>query len=270
MPNSLTGPSPCGSVTCRHRHIVVGGHLEPVQEITATPIQRAEGLDPFQLVADSGPVIIAVLITLAIFSLVSWAIILSKWMVLRRAEAHSSTFLEIFRRSKKFSEVHSVCHELRSSPLVGMFLSGYNELGYQLRSSKSGPQSESEGDGSQIKSLDSVARSLVRASNGEMAKLERRLGFLATTGSATPFIGLFGTVWGIMNAFQRIGTVQAANISVVAPGVSEALIATAAGLAAAIPAVIFYNYFVNWVKLLSTEMDDFALEYLSIIERNFT
>ena len=171
--------------------------MEPVQEITAIPIQSSEGLDPFQLVADSGPVIIAVLITLAIFSLVSWAIILSKWMVLRRAQAHSSTFLEIFRRSKKFSEVHSVCHELRSSPLVGMFLSGYNELGYQLRSSKkSGPQSESEGDGSQIKSLDSIARSLVRASNGEMAKLERRLGFLATTGSATPFIGLFGTVWG--------------------------------------------------------------------------
>ncbi len=247
--------------------------MEPVQEITATPIQSPEGLDPFQLVADSGPVIIAVLITLVIFSLVSWAIILTKWMVLRRAEAHSSTFLEIFRRSKKFSEVHSVCHQLRSSPLVGMFLSGYNELGYQLRSSKSGShgrESVSEGEGSQIKSLDSVARSLVRASNGEMAKLERRLGFLATTGSATPFIGLFGTVWGIMNAFQRIGAVQAANISVVAPGVSEALIATAAGLAAAIPAVIFYNYFVNWVKLLSTEMDDFALEFLSIIERNFT
>jgi biopolymer transport protein TolQ len=103
----------------------------------------------------------------------------------------------------------------------------------------------------------------------EMLKLESRLPFLATTGSATPFIGLFGTVWGIMNAFHRIGVTQAANISIVAPGVSEALIATAAGLAAAIPAVIFYNYFVNWVKRLSTQMDDFSLEYLNIIERNF-
>ncbi len=272
-PNSLTGASPCGSVTCTHHYVVVGGHLETVQEIAATPIQSPAGLDPFQLVADSGPVVISVLVTLIIFSLVSWAIILSKWMVLRRAEAHSGAFLEIFRRSKKFSEVHSVCHQLRSSPLVGMFLSGYNELGYQLRSSKDGSQRknpESEGDGAQIKSLDSIARTLVRASNTEMAKLERRLGFLATTGSATPFIGLFGTVWGIMNAFHQIGAVQAANISVVAPGVSEALVATAAGLAAAIPAVIFYNYFINWVKLLSTEMDDFALEYLSIIERNFT
>ena len=247
--------------------------MEPVQEITGTPIQNPGILDPFQLIADSGPIVIGVLVTLVIFSLVSWAIILSKWMVLRRAEAHSSTFLEIFRRSKKFSEVHSACQQLRSSPLVGMFLSGYNELGYQLRSSKDVPKSiehESEGDGSRIRSLDSIARSLVRASHAETAKLERRLGFLATTGSATPFIGLFGTVWGIMNAFQQIGAVQAANISVVAPGVSEALIATAAGLAAAIPAVIFYNYFLNRVKLLATEMDDFAMEYLSIIERNFT
>ena len=248
--------------------------MAPFQEITATPLQTPEGLDPFQLIADSGPVVLVVLAILAVFSLVSWAIILSKWTTLRRAEAHSRAFLEIFRRSKKFSEVHSVCHQLRASPLVGMFLAGYNELGHQLRSrgGKSNPMSGAapESEGSQIKSLDSVARALVRASNAEMARLEKRLGFLATTGSATPFIGLFGTVWGIMNAFQRIGAVQAANISVVAPGVSEALIATAAGLAAAIPAVIFYNYFVNWVKLMATEMDDFALEFISIIERNFT
>jgi len=261
-------------VTCAHHYLVVGGHLEPIQDITATPLQSPEGLDPFQLIADAGPVSIAVLLILAAFSLVSWAIIFSKWLVLRRAESHSKAFLEIFRRSKKFSEVHAVCHQLRASPLVGMFLSGYNELGYQLRSkgSKGNPMQgvSTETEGTQIKSLDGVARSLVRASNAEMARLEKRLGFLATTGSATPFIGLFGTVWGIMNAFQRIGATQAANISVVAPGVSEALIATAAGLAAAIPAVIFYNYFTNWVKGMSIQMDDFALEYLSIIERNFT
>jgi len=245
--------------------------LEPIQDITAVPLQTPEGLDPFQLVANAGPVSITVLLILAAFSLVSWAIIFSKWMVLRRAESHSRAFLEIFRRSKKFSEVHSICNQLRSSPLVGMFMSGYNELGYQLRAKGSKSTSPApEVEGSQIKSLDSVARSLVRASNTEMARLEKRLGFLATTGSATPFIGLFGTVWGIMNAFQRIGATQSANISVVAPGVSEALIATAAGLAAAIPAVIFYNYFLNWVKSMSIQMDDFALEYLSIIERNFT
>lgn len=143
-------------------------------------------------------------------------------------------------------------------------MSGYHELNYQLKT-----KGESEND-ARVHNLESVARSLVRASNAEGLKLESRLTFLATTGSATPFIGLFGTVWGIMNAFQNIGAVQSANISVVAPGVSEALVATAAGLAAAIPAVIFYNYFLNWVKRLSTQMDDFALEYINIIERNFT
>jgi biopolymer transport protein TolQ len=155
-----------------------------------------------------------------------------------------------------------------------MFLAGYNELDYQLRSREEkgnpGGADKAERGTSQIKSLESVARSLVRSSNIEALKLEKRIAFLATTGSATPFIGLFGTVWGIMNAFHSIGVVQAANISVVAPGVSEALVATAAGLAAAIPAVIFYNFFVNWVKRFSIEMDDFSLEYLTIIERNFT
>lgn len=234
-----------------------------MQEINPSVTETAPGLNPFQLVLEAGPVSITVLLILLAFSLVSWAIIFSKWTTLRKADSHSEAFLEIFRRSKKFSEVHAVCHQLRTSPLVGLFLSGYNELNYQLKSK------EGERD-ARVQNLESVARSLVRASNTEMLKLETRLPFLATTGSATPFIGLFGTVWGIMNAFQRIGAVQSANISVVAPGVSEALIATAAGLAAAIPAVIFYNFYVNWVKRLSTQMDDFALEYINIIERNFT
>ncbi len=238
-----------------------------MQNLSSTPIDASPALNPFHIILDSGPVGIGVLLILFGFSLVSWAIILTKWTVLRRAESHSNAFLEIFRRSKKFSEVHAVCHQLRASPLVGIFLAGYNELNYQLKAR--GSSESGEGESVRIQNLESVARSLVRAKNVELLKLEARLPFLATTGSATPFIGLFGTVWGIMNAFQRIGVTQAANISVVAPGVSEALIATAAGLAAAIPAVIFYNFFVNWVKRLSIQMDDFSLEYLNIIERNF-
>jgi biopolymer transport protein TolQ len=234
-----------------------------LQEISPSVIETAPSLNPFQLVLDAGPVSLTVLLILLAFSLVSWAIIFSKWTTLRKAESHSEAFLDIFRRSKKFSEVHGVCHQLRTSPLVGLFLAGYNELNYQLKSK----ESERE---ARVHNLESVARSLVRASNTEMMKLEKRLAFLATTGSATPFIGLFGTVWGIMNAFQRIGAIQSANIAVVAPGVSEALIATAAGLAAAIPAVIFYNFFLTWIKRLGTQMDDFALEYINIIERNFT
>ncbi|GMR24635.1 MAG: protein TolQ [Acidobacteriota bacterium] len=235
-----------------------------MQEINPSVIATTPALNPFQLVLDAGPVSLTVLLILLLFSLVSWAIIFSKWTTLRKAESHSEAFLEIFRRSKKFSEVHAVCDQLKTSPLVGLFLSGYNELNYQLKSKEEGDRD------ARVHNLESVARSLLRASNSEVLKLERRLPFLATTGSATPFIGLFGTVWGIMNAFQRIGAIQSANIAVVAPGVSEALIATAAGLAAAIPAVIFYNLYVNWVKRLSMQMDDFALEYISIIERNFT
>ena len=235
-----------------------------MQEINSTAIETSSRLNPLDLVLDSGPVSLAVLLILFVFSLVSWAIIFSKWTTLRKAESHTATFLGIFRRSKKFSEVHAVCNQLRTSPLVGLFLSGYHELNYQLKT-KGGSEKDAR-----VHNLESVARSLVRASHAEGLKLESRLTFLATTGSATPFIGLFGTVWGIMNAFQNIGAVQSASISVVAPGVSEALVATAAGLAAAIPAVIFYNFFLNWVKRLSTQMDDFALEYINIIERNFT
>ncbi len=247
--------------------------MEPLQDVTATPLESPSLLDPLQLIADAGPVSTTVLLILLIFSLVSWAIIFSKWIVFRKAQAHSRSFLEVFRRSKKFSEVRSVCKQLHVSPLVGVFLSGYNELDYQLRAREKGNPQTSDGhdkEQARITNLESVARALVRAQNAEVMKLESRLGFLATTGSATPFIGLFGTVWGIMNAFRRIGVVQSANISVVAPGVSEALVATAAGLAAAIPAVIFYNYYLNYVRRLSTQMDDFALEYLTIIERNFT
>ena len=235
-----------------------------MQEISTSTIETSQQLNIFDLVLHSGPISLSVLLILLAFSLVSWAVVLTKWTTLRKAEAHSLAFLDIFRKSKRFSEVHAVCHELRVSPLVGLFLAGYNEINLQL---KSNDDSETN---VRVTNLESIARALARASSAETLKLESRLTFLATTGSATPFIGLFGTVWGIMNAFQQIGAVQSANISVVAPGVSEALIATAAGLAAAIPAVIFYNLFTNWVKRISTRMDDFTLEYISIIERNFT
>ena len=235
-----------------------------MQEISTSTIETSQQLNIFDLVLHSGPISLSVLLILLAFSLVSWAVVLTKWTTLRKAEAHSVAFLAIFRKSKRFSEVHAVCHELRVSPLAGLFLAGYNEINLQLKSN------DDSDTNARVTNLDSIARALARASSAETLKLENRLTFLATTGSATPFIGLFGTVWGIMNAFQQIGAVQSANISVVAPGVSEALIATAAGLAAAIPAVIFYNLFTNWVKRISTRMDDFTLEYISIIERNFT
>jgi biopolymer transport protein TolQ len=220
------------------------------------------------LIANSGWVARTVLVILALFSLISWAIILYKGMVLHRAHTHSATFLDVFRKSNKFSEVNSVCSQLRASPLVGVFQAGYLEVNQQVRGG--GNPASPAGSRPTVRSLESLSRSLARAAGVEITRLERRLSFLATTASVTPFIGLFGTVWGIMTSFTDIGRMGSANLAVVAPGISEALITTAAGLAAAIPAAVFFNFFSSRVRVLSATLDDFALEFLNIVERNFT
>jgi biopolymer transport protein TolQ len=219
------------------------------------------------LIAGSGLMARFVLALLLIFSLLSWAIILYKGLALHRAHGQSETFLEIFRKSSKFSEVNSVCSQLKASPLTGVFQAGYLEVNQQVRGTGTGPAT---GAKPTVRSLESLSRSLARAATVEATRLERRLSFLATTASVTPFIGLFGTVWGIMDAFADIGRMGSANLAVVAPGISEALITTAMGLVAAIPAAVFFNFFNSRVKVLSSMMDDFALEFLNIVERNFT
>jgi biopolymer transport protein TolQ len=225
--------------------------------------------DFFQLLTQGGAIAEIVLVLLLVFSAISWGVILYKFMQFRRASRQTVTFLDVFRKSSKFSEVQAVCRSLPHSPLVGLFQSGYAELNTQLRGSN--PESKNPvAPRPTLKSLDAVDRSLLRATTVEMTKLERRLSFLATTASITPFIGLFGTVWGIMDSFQRIGLAGSSSLAVVAPGIAHALIATAAGLFAAIPAVYFYNHFTNRVKHFSAEMDDFSLEFLNIAERNFT
>lgn len=242
---------------------------------TAAP-EAGFGGDVVRLIARSSPISKVVLLILVLFSVISWAVILYKLWVYRRAERHSSSFLDVFRKSSKFSEVQAVCRTLGESPLVGIFQAGYAELNAQLR--QSAPESQTQQTLApgvaptrpRLKSLQSVDRALLRASAVEVNKLERRVPFLATTASITPFIGLFGTVWGIMSAFEGIGQTASTNLAVVAPGISEALIATAAGLFAAIPAVYFYNMFAHRVKLFASEMDDFSLEFLNIAERNFT
>lgn len=227
--------------------------------------------DIVDLLVRSSPVTKVDLLVLVLFSITSWAVILFKLWSFRRAEKQSAIFLDVFRKSTKFSEVQAVCRTLSDSPLVGIFQTGYAELNGQLR-----PPAGSPGHPSAVatrptlRSLQAVDRALLRAAAVELTKLERRLPFLATTASITPFIGLFGTVWGIMAAFQNIGQVGSTNLAVVAPGIAEALIATAAGLFAAIPAVYFYNSFTSRVKVFATEMDDFSLEFLNIAEKNFT
>ena len=229
--------------------------------------------DVVRIISEAGPINQAVLASLFLFSITSWAVILFKTWSFRTSQRHTTRFLDAFRRSSKFSEVQAVCATLPASPLVGVFQAGYAELNAQFRLTKpsdtEGHPSGSSGRPS-LKSLTAVDRALLRAATVEIGKLENRVTFLATTASIAPFIGLFGTVWGIMIAFDRIGATGSTNLAIVAPGISEALVATAAGLFAAIPAVYFYNHFTMRVKTFAAEMDDFSLEFLNIAERNFT
>lgn len=234
--------------------------------------EPAEGFgDLFGLIARQSLVGHFVLATLLAFSVASWAIILFKLWQFRQVDAQTSTFVAIFRKSRKFSEVQSVCKSLPASPLTGVFQAGYVELNSQLRDTGN-PRNDPLPGGAprpSLRSFEALDRSLLRASNVEVNKLERHVAVLATTASITPFIGLFGTVVGIIIAFQDIGATGSTNLAVVAPGIAEALIATAAGLFAAIPAVYFYNHLMHRVKITATTIDDFSLEFLNIAERYF-
>ncbi|OGF66024.1 MAG: hypothetical protein A2Y62_06055 [Candidatus Fischerbacteria bacterium RBG_13_37_8] len=216
------------------------------------------------IVLRSGPLAKIVLAILLFFSVVSWAIIVDKYLALKRAKRDSRFFLRAFKNSKNFREIQNQCQKWKKSPFASMFLTGNSELQYQIE------QQKSEGANPHMTiNYEAVSRQLVRAANAEIEKLQSQLSFLATTASATPFIGLFGTVIGIINAFEAIGRMGSSDLSVVAPGIAEALIATAMGLAAAIPAVIGYNYCVNQVKFFASDMDDFASEFISIIEKYY-
>ncbi len=213
----------------------------------------------FKIVADADIVVQLILLLLVFFSVFSWAIIFFKLRTLKSADRQSDRFLEAFRRSKSLSEVNEAAKRLRASPLAVIFLAGNKELAYQSKSTGEGGWT-----GEKTASLN---RALLKASNAEVSRLEKMMFFLATTGSVSPFIGLFGTVWGIMISFTRIGAMRSAALSVVAPGIAEALVATAVGLFAAVPAVIAYNYFLGRIKDLIADMEDFSLEFLSIAER---
>jgi biopolymer transport protein TolQ len=241
----------------------------------APTVPAVEG-DIVSLVQRGSLISQVILAILVLFSAISWGVIFYKLWQYQRAQRQSANFLEIFRRSSKFSEVQAVCRTLADSPLVGIFQAGYAELTAQLKSANNpagNPAGEGRPAGSPsrptLKSFDALDRALLRASGVEMQRLEKKVTFLATTAAISPFIGLFGTVWGIMTSFQQIAGAGSTSLAVVAPGIAEALIATAAGLFAAIPAVYFYNHFTHQVKTFSQSMEDFSLEFLTIAERNF-
>jgi biopolymer transport protein TolQ len=246
-----------------------------VQAQGGVTLESSSGSLIANLVSRSTVVAKVVIIFLALFSIISWGVILYKLWAFQRASKHTAQFLEVFRRSNKFSEVQAVCRSLVESPLVGLFQSGYAELTAQLRQSAppeigNGPNPKPAAGRPTLKSLPAVDRALMRASVVEVNKLEHWIPFLATTASVTPFIGLFGTVWGILVAFEQIGVTGSTSIAAVGPSIAEALIATALGLFAAIPALVFYNHLTNRVKQMASEMDDFSMEFLNISERNFT
>ncbi len=220
------------------------------------------------LVLHAGIVVKIVLFILLTFSIVSWSIIFYKFRSIGRAQRESATFLRHFRRSKRLDAVFNSSKNLLGSPLANIFRAGYIELTTKPEEG-SNPDPFDLSLSTDLGGIDNISRALRRATASEVTRLEKALTFLATTGSTTPFIGLFGTVWGIMDSFRGIGVTGSASLAVVAPGISEALVATAAGLAAAIPAVVAYNYYLNRVKVLETEMDNFSHEFLNIIDRNF-
>jgi biopolymer transport protein TolQ len=220
-----------------------------------------------QMVTGAGAVVQSVLVLLLGFSVVSWAIIFTKRRQIRRAERESERFIDIFWDAKNLTTINTASLDLKESPVAQVFRAGYQELVRLTRAKRqANPGEEMSTD---LGGVENVKRAMKRATTQEITRLERSLTFLATTASAAPFVGLFGTVWGIMNAFRGLSVTQSSSIQAVAPGISEALIATAIGLAAAIPAVIAYNHFAGKVRVLSAEMDNFASEFLNIAERHF-
>lgn len=210
----------------------------------------------FTLISQASLVVKGVLLLLALFSIISWAIVIFKLLEYRSVKKKSALFLDIFRKTKSFSDILKFTSVYKDSPLSEIFTTGYRELSLMMKS------------GSEKKTVkaEPLRRAMFNVTNLQIVRLERLNGFLATTAAVTPFIGLFGTVWGIMSSFHQIGIQMNANLATVAPGIAEALIATALGLFAAIPAVIFYNLLLNKVKVMIVDMENFINEFISVSE----
>lgn len=226
-------------------------------------------LDVWSIAFSSFGVVFFVLIILIFFSLTSWAIIVWKFFELRQAKIRCEDFLTVFWQAKRLDRLYEEAVTEESNPVAQVFAAGYREAEHVLKARTKNGEEDSTVLTSELTGVESVERALRRAANQEITNLERMITFLATTASATPFIGLFGTVWGIMNSFRDIGSQGSAGLAVVAPGISEALIATALGLAAAIPAVIAYNHFQNRIKVLGDEIENFTSDFLNLVGRHF-
>lgn len=219
--------------------------------------QATGSLDVWSLVMHAGPMAKFVLLVLAFFSVASWGILAERFRTYRAAERESAAFLDYFRKGTGLAQIHDKTASLTHSPVADVFRAGFREI--SLNPPPAGGALESN-------SLEALERVLRKNSSVQLTDLERSLGFLATTASATPFIGLFGTVWGIMNAFRGIGLSGTASLAAYAPGIAEALVATAAGLAAAIPAVIGYNHFLGRLRSMDATIEEFVADFVHRVQ----
>ncbi|MBL9043115.1 MAG: MotA/TolQ/ExbB proton channel family protein [Myxococcales bacterium] len=234
----------------------------------SNPPPPGKELDLFQLVLSSGGVVLFVLFLLIAFFVVTTFVIGFKGYQLVLATRETDQFLDTFWQVKRLEKVYDKAKILRRSPVAALFRAGYLELARLTKKREAG-DAAAGGNSDAESDLENIERALRRAAIAETTSLESLTPLLATVGSSAPFIGLFGTVWGIMDAFRSIGSRGTANLATVAPGIAEALIATAIGLVAAIPAVMAFNYFARRIKVLSGEMDTFHNDYLNIIKRNY-
>lgn len=240
----------------------------PVPALVLAEANGGEGADVIRIVADADIVVTGVLLLLAVMSLVSWYITGYKYYYLRRAQRQSEKFMDVFWQSKRLDSIYQSADEFPEAPVGNVFRAGYLELS-KLKNDNSRDTETGGGMREQLGDLENVERALRRAQRKEMTEAESLIPWLASIGSTSPFIGLFGTVWGIMIAFLEISRQEAAGIEVVGQPIAEALIVTAAGLFAAIPAVIAYNWLLNKINVLGAEMDNFSSDFLNIVKRHF-
>lgn len=223
----------------------------------------------FDAVLQASPIVQLTLIILIGLSIVCWGISFNKWRVLRKIRLYNELFLVEFWKSSSLDNLYDGLDKFRQSPLARVFKSAYLEM-KKLADAHSGGKNTAESTTKpQLTSIDNLERVIRKAMENELAIMESKLTVLATTGSTGPFVGLFGTVWGIMSSFHKIGATGNASLAVVAPGISEALVATAIGLAAAIPAVVLYNHFVSKIRKEEIELNNFSADFLNIVKRNF-
>ncbi len=239
-----------------------------------TAPDAAVSLSAVDIMLHASPVVQLTLLILIAFSVITWGVIFYKWGTIKRCSINTENFLETFWSGKSMDHIYAEAKKYAGSAVAKIFQSGYVELQRLMeRERQKSPSTNTSPDVLRTappeSSITNLERAVSRASRSETIRLERSLGFLATTGSTSPFIGLFGTVWGIMTAFQNIGLAGGASIATVAPAISEALIATAVGIAAAIPAIMAYNYYTHQVRSLKAQMDNFASDFLNIVKRNF-